>query len=76
MDERKNVVCTYMWLNRCYNNNLGGQLIPANGDGHFANTCKNCRANDPRRAGWLFCDCAMLTGENVITVPVEVNLRK
>ena len=56
-DARKNVVCTYMWLNRCYNN-VEGHLVPNfHGQGDFANLCKNCRANDPLRAGWLFCDC-------------------
>jgi len=76
-DKNRNVVCTYMWLNRCYDNDYKGNLVPvSDGTGIFANTCDNCRANNPLRVGWLFCDCYKSTPGGVIKVRVETNMRK
>ncbi|OIW25324.1 hypothetical protein CONLIGDRAFT_718184 [Coniochaeta ligniaria NRRL 30616] len=74
-DYLKDVVCSYMYLNRCYNFDFKNGLVPANGDGNFYNVCRNCRVNEPLRAGWLFCDCyvAKVTG-GFTKVPVEANL--
>jgi hypothetical protein len=79
-DAHKNIVCTYMWLNRCYNNDFNGRLVPVfNGAGNFANSCHGCYVNDLLRAGWLFCNCSMRhdeTGAMGTMVQVEANLRK
>lgn len=56
-DEHKTIVCSYMSLNRCFDN-ANGRLIPNTmGTGRFYNNCRNCHADDPLQAGWLFCDC-------------------
>ncbi|KAB5566793.1 hypothetical protein GE09DRAFT_1056276 [Coniochaeta sp. 2T2.1] len=73
-DRNKNLVCSYLFLSRCFNNDYAGRIVPSSfGDGTFADTCQKCRL-DPAFPGMLFCICDKITDSGLVKVRVGVNL--
>ncbi|KAB5566762.1 hypothetical protein GE09DRAFT_1056252 [Coniochaeta sp. 2T2.1] len=71
--KNKNLVCSYLFLNRCFDNDYAGRIIPTFGNGTFADTCQKCRLDDAL-PGMLFCICDKITDSGLVKVRVGVNL--